>query len=272
MGQTLSILPTDSTDRKGRDMRVVQAAAILVLVASVSPAPQFGGLKSLVKSLTGDDKPGEVNGDYEQVPYTVLAKFNGYEERSYPSVNYACTEMTYDAPDDEDSEEWGLERAIKWMTNKKSWKDRPQSKMFMRLFRYIAGVNKDSQEIEMTVPVWSKMVVSQDGKITKDMCFYITKEFQSNPPEPVDPEVKLVKSKERVVFVKQFGGYAMQDSVWMKEAEKFRAELSERSNEVDLSYFWTAGYDSPMKFWNRRNEVAFEKVNIVRAEISNEAI
>ena len=159
-------------------MRVVQAAAILVLVASVSPAPQFGGLKSLVKSLTGDDKPGEVNGDYEQVPYTVLAKYNvsivllqpnreyrgilqGYEERSYPSVNYACTEMTYDSPDDEDSEEWGLERAIKWMTNKKSWKDRPQSKMFMRLFRYIAGVNKDSQEIEMTVPVWSKMVVSQ---------------------------------------------------------------------------------------------------------------
>ena len=48
----------------------------MVLVASVSPAPQFGGLKSLVKSLTGDDKPGEVNGDYEQVPYTVLAKYN----------------------------------------------------------------------------------------------------------------------------------------------------------------------------------------------------
>merc|ERR1712158_254111 len=254
-----SPLTTHRTQRA--EMRVFQTAAVvLVSLASVSPAPQFGGLKSLVKSLTGDDKPGEVNGDYEQVPYTVLAKFNGYEERSY------------DSPDDEDSEEWGLERAIKWMTNKKSWKDRPQSKMFMRLFRYIAGVNKDSQEIEMTVPVWSKMVVSQDGKITKDMCFYITKEFQSNPPEPVDPEVKLVKSKDRIVFVKQFGGYAMQDSVWMKEAEKFRAELSERSNEVDLSYFWTAGYDSPMKFWNRRNEVAFEKVNIVSEEISNEAI
>merc|ERR1712083_742964 len=85
--------------------------------------------------------------------------------------------------------EWSLETVMKWMTNKKSWKNRPQSKMFMKLFRYIAGVNKESQEIEMTVPVWSKMVVNEeDGKITKDMCFYITKEFQSNPPEPTDPE------------------------------------------------------------------------------------
>ena len=85
----------------------------------------------------------------------------GYEERKYPSVMYACTEMTYDTPDDEEGEEWSLEKVMKWMTNKKSWKEKPQSKMFMKLFRYIAGVNKESQEIEMTVPVWSKMVVSE---------------------------------------------------------------------------------------------------------------
>ena len=57
-------------------MRVLTTAVVLVFVASVAPAPQFSGLKSLVKSLTGDDKPGEVNGDYEQVPYEVLGKFN----------------------------------------------------------------------------------------------------------------------------------------------------------------------------------------------------
>merc|ERR1711910_7109 len=238
-------------------MRVL---ALSLLVVCVSSDPQWDGLKSLVKNLSGDDKPGEVNGDYEQVPYEVLAKLNGYEERKYPSGMYACTEMTYDTPDDEEGEEWSLGKVMKWMTNKKSWKEKLQSKMFMKLFRYIAGVNKESQEIEMTVPVWSKMVVSEkDKRITKGMGFYITKEFQSNPPEPVDPDVKLLKSKERVVFVKQFGGYAMQDSVWMKEAEKFKKELSERSDEVELSYFWTAVYDSPMKFWNRRNEVAFEK-------------
>ena len=117
----------------------------------------------------------------------------------------------------------------------------------------------------------------------KEMCFYITKEFQENPPEPVDEEVYIKKSEERVVFVKQFGGYAMRDKVWMGEAEKFwyvyiitnvqkynlhcnhcndyREELTPRHEELVENYFFTAGYDSPMKFWNRRNEVAFEKIN-----------
>ena len=91
----------------------------------------------------------------------VIDVLQGYEERKYPSVMYACTEMTYDTPDDDEGEEWSLERVMRWMTNKKSWKERPQSKMFMRLFRYIAGVNKESQEIEMTVPVISKLAPSE---------------------------------------------------------------------------------------------------------------
>merc|ERR1712115_296289 len=90
------------------------------------------------------DSAGEDNEDYEQVPYKVVEKFNvscieqpknrefeglnkllllliindrgililqGYEERTYPSVMYVCTEMTYDKPDDKDvmeSDEWTL--------------------------------------------------------------------------------------------------------------------------------------------------------------------
>ena len=103
----------------------------------------------------------------------------------------------------------------------------------------------------------------QKGKVTKDMCFYITKEFQSNPPEPLDPEVKVIKSEERIFLVKQFGGFALQDSFWIKEAEKFRSQLQKRQSGdgVDLSYFWAAGYDPPWKIDNRRNEVAFQELN-----------
>ena len=92
------------------------------------------------------------------------------------------------------------------------------------------------------------------------MCVNISPELQSNPPEPLDPEVKIVRSTERVVFVKEFGGFAMQDWVLIREAETFRSELGERIDEVELGHFWAATYDSPVKFWNRKNEVAFEKL------------
>jgi len=237
-------------------------ATCLFLVASASAAPQFDGLKKLVSSLSGDEAPGEVNGDYEQVPYETIQMFEGYEERRYPSVNFACTELEYEMDAEEsDNTEWSLERVMKWISNKSSWKKKPESKMFMKLFRYIAGVNKDGQEIEMTVPVISKMAPMENNMMKKEMCFYITKEFQENPPQPIDDEVYLKKSTERVVFVKTFGGYAMRDIVWVDNAAAFREELSDRSDELVDGFFYTAGYDSPMKFWNRRNEVMFEKKN-----------
>ena len=42
-----------------------------------------------------------------------------------------------------------------------------------------------------------------------------------------------------------------------KEARKFAEVLDKASEEVDKSVFYTAGYDSPMKFWNRRNEIMY---------------
>merc|ERR1712029_1309627 len=243
-------------------MRLFLASALLVCVTA---APQWDGLKSLTESLSGDDKPGEVNGDYQQVPYELLQKLDGYEERRYPSVKWACTEATYDVEDDDeetgdDSEEMSLVKMMQWMTNKKSRKKKPQNRMFMKLFRYISGVNKERQEIEMTVPVLSTMT-PMEGKMKKQMCFYLTKEAQKNPPQPEDPDVKIDQNKEMVVFVKQFGGYAMKDSVWAKKALEFGEELQDRADEVDFSRYLTAGYDSPMKFWNRRNEVMFVKKN-----------
>merc|ERR1712183_1201978 len=176
----------------------------------------------------------------QQVPYETIQKFNGYEERKYPSVKWACTEATYkmEEAEDEDgdgSDEWSIMKMMQMMTNKKSWKKKPENQMFMKLFRYIAWVNKERQEIEMTVPVLSRMVPLEDGKMNKQMCFYLTKEVQDNPPQPEDPDVKIEQKKEMVVFVKQFGGYAMEDSTWLKLAADFSEQLTEdRANEVDL--------------------------------------
>merc|ERR1719153_2066090 len=83
------------------------------------------------------------------------------------------------------------------------------------------------------------------------MCFYMEKKHQANPPTPVDPDVKIVTNKEFTVYVHRFGGYAMKDAVNIREAQKFAEVLDNDGVEVDKSFFYTAGYDSPMKFWSR---------------------
>ena len=49
----------------------------------------------------------------------------------------------------------------------------------------------------------------------------------------------------------------MTDDVWIKEAEAFAKKLDNNADSIDFSKFYTAGYDSPWKFWNRRNEIMF---------------
>merc|ERR1712193_366815 len=210
-----------STQKRGI-MRVF-IVILLVGVAASNPAPQLGDLfSSFTDALSGDDEPGEVNGDYKAVPYTTIQKFKGYEEREYPSVKWACTELTY-TPEIDDEEEG-------------------------------EGFNL----VKMMQKMMSKSSPREDGSMTTDMCFYIDPENQKNPPGPEDPEVRIYQNKVLRVYVHQFGGYAMKDSVWVKEAEVFATKLAD-NNDVDLSSFYTAGYDSSMKFWNRRNEVMFVK-------------
>merc|ERR1712147_43971 len=234
MGSALQI--TDKIQKKFR-MRTAAVLTVLVAGAFAAPQPQFGGLKKLLNSFSGDEKPGSGDdGDYESVPYETIQEYEGYEERRYPSGNFACTELTYEMPEDKDDGEWTLEKVMEWMSTSKSRKGKPENKMFLKLFRYIAGVNSEAQEIEMTVPVISKLAPSEDNKITK--------EFQENPPQPIDKDVVIKKSSERVVFVKNFGGYAMRDSVWMDNAAAFREEISDRAEEIIDGYFYTAGYGS----------------------------
>jgi len=240
----------------------MKTSAILLFLTTAYAAPQFEQFKDLLKGLTGDDEPGEVNGDYEQVPYTTIQKFDDYEERVYPSVKWACTEMTYerneeDSGKEEGGDQWSIVKMMQQMMSQKSWKNRPSSKMFMKLFRYISGVNQQSEEIEMTVPVLTRMILMEDNMINKQMCFYLNKKHQANPPTPVDPDVKIEQNEEMTVFVHTFGGYAMSDQVNIDEAKIFADKLSSRADSIDFTKFYTAGYDSPMKFWNRRNEVMF---------------
>merc|ERR1712051_384508 len=74
----------------------------LLFVSSAFAAPQFEGIKNLFSSLATGDQDEESG--TEKVPYTTLKQFDGYEMRQYPSVKWACTELTYEY-EREDAEE-----------------------------------------------------------------------------------------------------------------------------------------------------------------------
>merc|ERR1712210_4312 len=136
-------------------MRVATTLTVL-FAGSAFAAPQFEGIKNLFSSLASGDQDEESG--TEKVPYTTLKQFDGYEMRLYPSVKWACTELTYEREDTEEEVEADeavatLKALQEYQSKKKDRKNRPQTKMFMKLFRYISGVNKEQDEVAMTAPV-----------------------------------------------------------------------------------------------------------------------
>jgi len=113
---------------------MMQSFLIVLFLSVVCAVPQY---KDLLKGYRGNYDPDNANEDYEQIPYKVIQIFDDYEERVYPSVRWACTEMTYKKSNEEISEREPVdERNVgeiiqKMMGNK----EKPSSKMFLKLFR-----------------------------------------------------------------------------------------------------------------------------------------
>ena len=104
----------------------------------------------------------------------------------------------------------------------------------------------------MTVPVMN--TVSEKGK---EMCFYLTAQFQSNPPQPSGSGVYLVQKKAMNVFASTMGGYPNME----QEARKLKDNLERgRASQVDFTSYMSMSYDSPWKVVNRRIDVMYRKL------------
>ena len=89
------------------------------------------------------------------------------------------------------------------------------------------------------------------------MCFYLTSEFQSNPPQPSGNGVYLAQKKAMTVFAMTMGGYPNM----AVEARKLREKLEKgRASQVDFSTYMSMSYDNPWKLVNRRNDVMYKKL------------
>jgi len=204
-------------------MRTFTASLVVAGLALTQGRPQgiLNGISNLLTNAFGGGNTGEVD-DYQNAPYEVIQKYDGYEERFYPSRLWVCTQSS--------SNNGG----------------------FMKLFRYISGANARKQKIDMTVPVM--MTHSEKGV---EMCFYMTQSTQSNAPAPTGEGVYLSQKKGMTVYATSVGGYPDHAT----EAAKFRDVLERgRASQVDFSQYMSMGYDSPMKILNRRTDYMYLKV------------
>jgi len=215
--------------------------------------------------------------DTEEIPYSVLEQYEGYEKRYYPPATFACNNVTgIDTAADPLA---GLDDMNPFqLMGSKRYKKRHESQMFMELFRYIAGVNQKQEEIEMTRPVVVFHNVTKETPLGNYedvcMCFYLPSKYQADhhhteqhdqrtsrhvaevPPQPLaNGAVYLYTAPAHHVFVRRFGGYALTHNHWEREMKALEADLVFDKHRYQHGHYYTAGYNSPWKIHNRRNEV-----------------
>lgn len=77
--------------------------------------------------------------------------------------------------------------------------------MFNKLFNYITGSNSENINIDMTTPVstkWQNGEVTDGSLIEHEMCFYLNKDHQNNPPKPTSPDVYIVTRPAMTIYTR----------------------------------------------------------------------
>ncbi|XP_047430354.1 heme-binding protein 2 [Mugil cephalus] len=148
--------------------------------------------------------------------------------------------------------------ATKWVSTTLSgtqW-DAAMNTGFRRLFNYIQGNNQNKAKVEMTAPVTCRVDPGAgpacESKFT--VSFYLPEEHHASPPEPSDPEVFVEERKELTAYVRTYGGFS-NENMKREELQKLIESLKRDGVQYVEKPYYAAGYDSPFKLTNRRNEV-----------------
>ena len=125
---------------------------------------------------------------------------------------------------------------------------------FGKLFQYISGNNASEEKIAMTAPVYM-------NENKSEMAFVMPLDVhQKGAPVPKGESVSLQVTEPRHVAAIRYSGYtnATKETTYKKQLlEILETNGVETSGSVEF-----LGYDSPYKFYNRRNEVLVEVVYV----------
>merc|ERR1719348_2031344 len=156
----------------------------------------------------GDDDNNdleEYTEDLEHLPYQVIQKNENYEQRYYPAAMFVCnTTKNIDTARDPFD---GLENMSPWtLMATKRWRNHHTSHMFMELFKYISGVNKNQESVEMTSPVTTCHNVTKEDPLgnfeDQTMCFYLPSKYQENHKHSEEKDA-VSSTPEDVVMILQ---------------------------------------------------------------------
>ena len=120
---------------------------------------------------------------------------------------------------------------------------------FMKLFRYISGNNEKNQKIPMTTPVYMK-----EDKKGSVMEFVLPSTLnENNASQPLSQDIELYMDQGGVYASITYSGYSNN-----KKRNKYTSQLNKKLEKMNIDKigdFVHVSYDSPYKFYNRRNEV-----------------
>eukprot|EP01013_Petalomonas_cantuscygni_P003046 TRINITY_DN13195_c0_g1_i1.p1 TRINITY_DN13195_c0_g1~~TRINITY_DN13195_c0_g1_i1.p1 ORF type:complete len:203 (+),score=29.44 TRINITY_DN13195_c0_g1_i1:194-802(+) len=167
--------------------------------------------------------------------FDVLNKTDDYELRSYGKTSWVG--VTFEGA----SEDF-FNRAV--------------GKGFQKCFSYISGKNEAQKKIEMTAPVWVKIVpgAGPNCNSTFTVAFFADPTVGA-PPKPTDPDLSFIDLPPHRAFVTSFGGYATTWDKVQPHAASLAAALQRDGHPFEQSHIGFAGYDSPFRVFSRHNEV-----------------
>ena len=127
---------------------------------------------------------------------------------------------------------------------------------FRKLFNYISGNNKESQEIKMTVPVTQEI---KNGSMT--MQFYLPLKFnKDNAPKPSNSDIKILNIEGGYYAVIKYSGRSS-DKNFLKNKNILEKQLKQ-DNITIISPPIRASYNSPFTLpMLKRNEVMY-RINL----------
>jgi hypothetical protein len=158
---------------------------------------------------------------YESQPFKLIKSYDNFDIRYYPTVAMVQTKSS---PGSEQN--------------------------FRKLFQYISGFNESNLKIAMTTPVHLEKTEGSEK-----MSFVLPSNIEQ-APRPQNKSVKIIQSKEAYFAAIEYGGYSNTSKI------NYYTKLLQESLEKNKIKFKgppvILGYNSPYKFFNRKNEIIIE--------------